>query len=349
MVAGQILFLDGSVLYRSVGRDIYFSDDRGSSWQHFCRMPVTGLDRLKAATSLTRRLFRFAIHHLLVNEDSSALVFFGRSIFRIDLKTRAVTDINPIVGSRPLFVASNGHICAYGKYSSNVDRAPMPVVLTEDFGKTWRLGPVIENIRHIHGVFYDDFEDCWWLTSGDSDSESAIWCSRDDLKSFSRIVGGSQQWRAVQLLFTKERIFYGSDTPLEKNHIYSIRRDGSGLTCHTEVEGSVFFGTRIGDSLFFSTAREPSKINKLNAAVVWCSHDLGGSWTRHSVHKKDIFPMKAFQYGQVRFPIMRNSGREGWMSFMGTVNDGQSEKITSMPVVADEQSGVADIINREYS
>ena len=34
---------------------------------------------------------------------------------------------------------------------------------------------IFENVRHIHGVFYDNYTNKFWITTGDTDSESIIW------------------------------------------------------------------------------------------------------------------------------------------------------------------------------
>ena len=63
-----------------------------------------------------------------------------------------------------------------------------------------------------------------WLTSGDLDEESAI-CTVD--KSFGKInkeISGSQQTRAIKLLFDENYIYFGSDTPEELNHIYRFNK-----------------------------------------------------------------------------------------------------------------------------
>jgi len=115
------------------------------------------------------------------------------------------------------------------------------------------------------------------------------------------IASGSQQLRAVQLLFSEDFIYFGSDAPLETNHIYRMARDGGEVEKIAAVGSSVFYGCKVGESLFFSTAIEPSTTNRTQFAEVWQS-DNGTDWRKIVSLKKDFLPMKYFQYGQILFP-----------------------------------------------
>ncbi|MDX2464215.1 MAG: hypothetical protein QNK31_06865, partial [Porticoccus sp.] len=72
---------------------------------------------------------------------------------------------------------------------------------------------------------------------------------------------------------------------------------------------------------------EPSKVNKSKNVVVWASNDKGENWKPIISFQKDIWPMKLFQYGQVRFPAGDNLGPYLWLTPQGTNSDQISMRI----------------------
>ena len=139
------------------------------------------------------------------------------------------------------------------------------------------------------------------------------------------MVGGGQQYRAVQLLFDDDYIYYGTDTPLERNCIYRIARDDQEAHPQLlqEVSSSIFYGARIGGNLFFATVVEPSQVNLTSKAEVWGSED-GRNWHLIVSHRKDIYPLKLFQYGQFTFPLYLEASQNLWFYSMSLDCDGKS-------------------------
>jgi hypothetical protein len=92
------------------------------------------------------------------------------------------------------------------------------------------------------------------------------------------------------------------------------------------VEGSVFFGCKVGNHLFFSTACEPSRVNRSREVTVWTSK-TGESWRRIVTIRKDLLPMKSFQYGQIMFPAGPGQAGHLWLTPFATLHDQLSRKI----------------------
>jgi hypothetical protein len=70
------------------------------------------------------------------------------------------------------------------------------------------------------------------------------------------------------------------------------------------VEGSVFHGCIAGETLFFSTAVEPSAVNAGGQIAVYGTGD-GDTWQRLLAWPKDRWPM-AFQFGTAVMPSGTN-------------------------------------------
>ena len=209
----------------SRGRRLLRSRDGGINWSEVFELPVGFRHRISGWSKPLRRLFRGGVYH--VSRLGDRLVVFGNGwIYPVDLETGSLAaDPQAIVGSRPLMSAVDpfGNIF-YGEYRSNDDRSPVAVFKSADGGKSWGRAWTFDSVRHVHGVFWDPWEEAIWVTTGDEDQESVIWRTTDGFRSLQPILCGSQQTRAVQLLFTEEAVFFGSDTPREANWLYRLAR-----------------------------------------------------------------------------------------------------------------------------
>ena len=208
----------------------------------------------------------------------------------------------------------------YGEYRSNPERSAVHVWKGDASGLSWKAIWRFDGVRHIHGVYHDPFADSLWVTTGDRDSEAAFWRTDDRFTTLTKVVGGCQRFRAVQLLFTEEYVYFGSDSPVECNHIYRMKRNGEDCQRLAAVGNPVFYGCQIARCLFFSTAVEPSRVNVEPYAEIWGSAD-GARWRPIRRFRKDRWPMKWFQYGQVHFPAGPGDGQHLWYTPMATEHD----------------------------
>ncbi len=284
-----------------------------SSWA--VRFPLQALGAGKAFLSLSRRFFRWGVYHFRpLGGESWVAMAFGR-IYRGNWAEGSIENCGRIVGTRPLTMChrpDNGHLY-YGEYWGDRRSGPVHIFGSDDQGRSWNPVYCLEGVRHIHGVYYDPYTGAVWVTTGDQDEESALWNSDDHFRSLHKIVGGSQDTRAVQLLFTENFVYFASDSPHERNHICRLDRKSGRIEKLQEVESSVFYGTKVGERLFFSTIAEPSPVNETEKVVIWGSME-GENWKPFTEFKKDPWPHKLFQYGQVMFPAGPGDGRHLWLT-----------------------------------
>lgn len=315
---GVVHFVDGPWVLASRGFFLFQSLDGGGSWHPLGQVPVGRWRRAAVLAQWSARLTRSEIRHAVPLKDGVVLIWTARSIYRLVAGRSTAEFLAPIVGSRPLFVCVAAGAVYYGEYRSNPGRSEVAIWCSHDGGENWQRAFRFDGVRHIHGVFHDPFTDRLWVTTGDEDPEVGIWCAEPDSASLSRIWGGKQQFRAVQLLFTREFIYFGSDTPRERNHLYRVPRDQSTRPEPLQaVGGSVFFGARVGSTLCFSTVREPSAVNTVPGAELWASED-GDRWARVALFRRDCLPLKYFQYPQVRFAQGPGDGSHVWLSPFAT-------------------------------
>ena len=317
---GRILNVDGNSLLFARGQAILHKDMADSTTHPVGAIHTPLWQSVLARLPLTARLLRLGIHHL-ANTGNSLLAVANRATFC--LNRGEAHRISPLHGSRPLVLGQSADCVFYGEYRSNPDRSPIHIWRWREGRDDWEITWTFTDIRHVHGVFHDPYTDYLWVTTGDYDNEAGIWCTEDNFQTLNKVAGGSQQLRAVQLLFTKEFVYFGSDAPDEPNHLYRMRRNGEALEKLASVGSSVFYGCKVGESLFFSTAVEPSSVNTTRFVEVWRTDD-GDHWYCFLTFRKDWWPMKYFQYGQVLFPAGPGDGKHLYITPFATEEHGKT-------------------------
>lgn len=303
----RFLYVDGLLQWKSKRDCVFYSSDGGNSWILFARLKPHLILSLLSRVALSARLFRLHVDHLCIVKDK--VVIFGMKRIFVYNSQGKLLSTQPLIGSRPLSICMKKNFIYYGEYCSNPERSEVRIFRSKDCGLTWEIAYALQGVRHVHGIFNDPYENAIWVTTGDNDEESTIWHTADDFETLERVIGGSQQTRAIQLLFTDEYIYFGTDTPIEPNYIYRMRRGKYIPKKLVRVGSSVFFGSKIGDILVFSTSVEPTTVNRTDACELWLSHD-GSSWKKIVELKKDILSMKYFQYGQIFFPAGPGDGKQ---------------------------------------
>jgi hypothetical protein len=324
-IKSRLLYVDGQLQWCAKGSKIFYSQDGGDSWLLFAHINSVSVSSFFSRFGLSARLFRAHIDHLVPIEDH--IVVFGFKQIFVFNKDGVLISQHPIFGSRPLSVSVHHGIIYYGEYRSNTERSMIRIFKSKDKGLTWEVAWEFENIRHVHGVYSDPYcKNSIWVTTGDSDNESAIWRTNDNFLSLQKVCGGSQQLRAVQLLFTNSYVYFGSDAPGELNYIYRIDRRGENIERLVNVSSSVFYGCKVGSSLFFSTAVEPSQVNTTRFSEIWTSTN-GKDWIKILEVKKDFFSMRYFQYGQTLLPAGPGDGAHFYCFLFSLVGHGKTIKI----------------------
>ena len=321
---GVVHYVAGNTAFASRARSVYRIEDSEQEWKLLLRLPGSPLWSFRRSTRWSRRLFRAGIHHIELFGEQIAIVA-DRAIYIYTVSGAGpIYEPARVVGSRPLNICAVGstHLY-YGEYRGNRERDPVHIWESSDAGQTWVPVYQFENVRHVHGVFYDPYTTALWVTTGDNDSECGIWCTTDGFRTLDQRLGGSQQVRAVHLVFTEAYVYFGSDTPLEPNALYRMCRRTGQVEFLQAVESSVFYGCKRGSKLFFSTVCEPSEVNTTDRVVVWGSPD-GEQWQRIRIFPKDSLAMPLFQYGQVRFPKGKGDPHRLWLAPFAVHPDQQS-------------------------
>lgn len=321
---GRVVWHDASKVCRATGNEIFVSTDAGANWDQSPSLPLKLQERIAGKSTILSRLLRLGFHHLVVSPAAS-MIIWGRKTFVQTGKT--VSEAGRVAGSRPLGLTFANNAFYFGEYRQNKERSPVSVWRWAKGVEVWTPAWTFDDVRHVHGVFHDPFSHAIWVTTGDEDSESAIWRTDDEFATLRRVLGGSQQYRAVDLLFTDSHIYYGTDAPGQANFIYRMDRSSHAIEKLLEVAGPVMHGARSGDALFFSTSVEPkhaqTDTTKRSSVEVWGSQD-GKDWVRVATYRKDPWPMRLFQYGQALFPSGPGDGQRMFVSPFAAGKHGQT-------------------------
>jgi hypothetical protein len=206
-------------------------------------------------------------------------------------------------GTRPLYICAtpDGRVF-WGEYYENPERAEVHIFVSDDSGANWRVAYTFpaKSIRHIHNIVHDRWANALWILTGDNGEECRILRASTDLSQVETVMSGNQQARAVAALPAAEGMYFASDTPFEKNHVYRLDRQGH-LAQLSEINSSVLSGCQVGNFLFFATMVEPSAVN-LDRRVCLYGSANGNTWSHLVTWDKDIWPMRFFQYGNAFFP-----------------------------------------------
>ena len=303
----RILYVDDNTLYSQIGNRLCTSDDNGISWRKY---PVKLVGGAFAYSRIHARITRNGVHCAKKLTGGNILLVAKRGIYVYDQEeNKSIKSFSIPRGSRPLFICENQNgDLFWGEYFGNAKRDEVNIYKSKDRAKSWEIIYKFEKngIRHVHGVFYDPYDDRIWLTTGDDDEESAIWVTNNQFNTLEKVLSGSQQCRATQLVFTNDYIYFGTDTPFEINHIYRLDKSAGKAEKVATVESSIYWGCKVGDCLFFSTAVEPSSLNPYNFAVIWASLE-GSRWVQIAKYQKDFWPMKYCQIGQIYLPQGNNT------------------------------------------
>jgi hypothetical protein len=143
------------------------------------------------------------------------------------------------------------------------------------------------------------------VLTGDYGEECRVLRASLDFSRVEVVRSGDQQARAVAAVPVADGLVYATDTPLEKNFVYRMDRDGS-LTRLAALSSSSICGCTAGGAFFFSTMVEPSAINPDQLVRVYGAR-AGGEWDALLSWKKDAWSMRFFQYGNAFFPDGENT------------------------------------------
>jgi len=280
-------------------------------WEEVATYQPSLFRTLTSFAPLSSRLFRDGLHALAVLPTGHVIAAVPHAIVTLAPGEREFRVSHRVLrGTRPLHLACTPkNLVVWGEYFDNPQRDEVHIYASTDQGVHWDVAYTFPRgtIRHVHNVVYDEFEDCFWVLTGDEGRECRILRASCDFKYLDAVIEGDQQARSAALVPTRDALYFSSDTPQEKNHVYRLDRRGV-LADVAPLSSSSIYGCRVGGAIFFSTMVEPSAINP-GQNVYLCGSPDGDRWQQILQGKKDRWSMRFFQYGNALLPDGTNTTR----------------------------------------
>lgn len=327
-VRGKALWLynnGASVIYRK-GRVCLY--DKEYNLIDSMNMSANYIDRVITSARPLERMRHIEPKWAIGLNDDNILMQWKHGIVCLNWNRREITKEKLSPRGRVLSVAEikdieefkNGVVV--GDYGGNNLREEVNIYRRDTDTLDWNVVYSFEPgvVRHIHGVVPDKENGCVYILTGDEDWESGIWRATNDFKKVEPMLIGSQQYRTCQLWTCNGRLYYATDAPSKKNHVYKVE-NGKAKALH-RIRGTGIYGTKIDKGFLLSTTCEPdaksrTKIEAFmtnkpgkgvegrNVDVLYITPD--GKMKTIRNYKHDGFPLRLMQYGTVAFTNFANN------------------------------------------
>lgn len=276
---------------------------------------------------LAQRVLRFMFTNVVLLSNGDLFVTFDKSVGVIrGGKFAALKNL-----TRPCRVLrfgcavdKNGDIF-FGEYIANSERGAMRIYKYAPGDDALEIAYTFapDSIRHIHGIYFDNFTDSLVCLTGDDDKECRVLRSFDGFKTIETVGEGDETWRAVSILFDENYFYYGMDAEYRANNIYKISRENSTRKSLGEVGGTVFYSKKIGADLFFTTTAENAPSQTENAAALW-RIDAEDNLTQVVSFKKDRWHPSLFMFGTIHFPYANCFDDRLYFQLVGVAGDNET-------------------------
>lgn len=306
--------------------------ERGSQRHFICDIPQSKKKAVLSKFRLTERLLRLEPRVACALGNKEFLVSCSGWIYRVNVEHKTIEPElklrermnNPLSFTKTMGQNQVAGSVMFGEYFSNNSYEAVSIYERKNgcWGKIFSFES--GSIYHIHGIINGKTPDTYYILTGDSDSESGIWITRDHFKTVEKIVGGSQQYRGCVAFSYKDGLLYATDTPRETNYLYYLfDRDGRWETKKIhEMPGPCIYGAKRDGLYLFATSVEADDTlpawryrfsKKLGVGVKdYYSHIISvnteGKIEEEGRFKKDWLPMLLFQFGNSLFPECSGQG-----------------------------------------
>lgn len=331
LLRGKALYQTPDKIWIARGMTFFAVDYNGKRVSRKYRVGSL-LERFLGCHRLSSQLLRVGLHHLLPLNNGNILVTAKRKTFIIAPSGEIVNVWSGYQGNKPghqgVCVTPHGSIF-FAEYLLNPQRDhDIRLWRSTDNGmsfevvQTWPAG----DIRHLHFVKWDEYEQCLWLGTGDygdNGAENRLYRSGDDGASWQLIGQYSQDWRAIGVCFTEDALLWGTDAGSCPDTVHFVRMDRKThrLEILQDFEGPCHGCASYADGrAFFSTGVEGGENEKDRFARL--KEYKNGKCIDILKLEKDHWPL-ILQYGVMRFPLGSDNCNRVVFTAMGLKHHGE--------------------------
>lgn len=324
LTRGRVLFYSSEKFYIKFSNGRLFQVINGKSEKSII-VEKNILYRLFSSVRLLQRALRLEPRVSLILPSKEMLFTYRGSIYRYDaINNQCILEHKLREGmNNPLYFTEyydiNGdHCILYGEYFPNIKN--QEVKIFKRVNGLWSNVYTFEknSILHVHNIIYEKDKKEFFIFSGDSDEESAIWKSDIYFKNVTKIVAGNQIYRSCFGYIYDGDLYYFSDTPLENNFFIHLNTNNFDVKKIQLIEGPVIYGIFKNETGIISTSVEPD--SNVKGIKYLLTHKLGKGVLGNMVNlysiknnrlmkiitiPKDVYPGGLFQFGNL-YPILLN-------------------------------------------
>ena len=281
------------------------------------KLPLNFFKRLFLFNRLFRRLFRLDKMNVSYIKTDLYLIVYQGSVFTYNIKANFLEFKFFLKNCRnvlhnSIMINKKGYIFI-GEYGSNSNYSRVPIHVSYDYGKSWNVKYIFDRkeIRHIHGLYYDEYDDCVWICTGDFNSESKIIKSDLYFKKTELIGTNSQSFRTCMLHFKKNYVFWCMDSQFEDSYSIVYNRNNKKIKKTFLFPGPVIYSKFFEDGNYIvSTSQEIGPSVKDNYVHLFVSKDFV-NWKKISQFQHDGLNKILFKFGLICFA----SGKQNISNF----------------------------------
>lgn len=290
------------------------------------------LKRILCNFRIFERLLRLEPRAAQVLDENNIVFSHMKNIYRFNLVTKKMilelnlqnSSNNPLMITHIKDLEGFSNTLVFGEYFSNESKGKVKIYSRDiDLESNWEI--VYEfpdnSIRHIHGVVSDKQNNRVIILTGDSNSETGIYFTKDNFKTLNVLYSGEQKYRTCNMFFIRDILVFFTDAPSEQNYAYYGNTDGSSIKRLKDIDGPVIYSTIFQDKIYFSTSVEPEEAKKGLLSLLFNFKAKGVKSNQVAVYscdrelkveklvefRSDIFPLKLFQFATVHFPSNSSS------------------------------------------
>jgi hypothetical protein len=298
-------------LIASRGYSILKSPDNGRTWTVSGTLPIPAPKFLLSKSRIISRALRMGIHQIRQIQNDKILIWCDNCIF---LSDPSLSDFKRINLNSPFFQVLDNNICVtpeftyYGEYIPNYKKNEVRIFRTRD-GENWETLYSFpkKSIKHIHLLQFDPFSQKVWFSTGDEDSECLLGYANSDFSDIEIVGKDQQHWRSLELLFTPEKIYWGTDNPDRQNWLISFDRKTRTLQKTAQFSGPIYNLKRFSQGYLILTTTEGGAGEWYKRACMWYSPEIESMpWKTCISYEKDWMPY-VFGFGRLLFGVEFNN------------------------------------------
>lgn len=336
MIKGRLIYLINDtqgLLFKNLA--FYVVDLNSGKRELIGKLPTSKKNSVLSSFRLTERLFRLEPKCAGRLDENRFVVCILGKLWLLDVQKHTISEL---CATRPGFGVLNfcerdGYVY-WGDYGANSDNDEINVYRLD---KNLNISKVYsfheDSVRHIHNI--KSTNDGFIVLTGDNEPVAGIYRANTDWSEVKPWKNGQQKYRAVVGFPYQGGLLYATDSVETENHLRMIDADGNECDLAT-INGSCIYGGETRDYFIFSTTVESHEGGGWRKLL---SNELGGGIKTPDVHiiavskqdlnicilkksRKDVWPMKLFQYGMAVFPKGQENCVDGvWFYNMATKKD----------------------------